>query len=101
MFVPVELDDPVIAAEAPEVPLLSELISPAAVASPAKPEYVCRYDLTSVGKELNQVGEDPAAKADSKELAKDGLLTIWLMKPEGAAVSRTERTGAVGRALAS
>ena len=101
MLVPVELD-PVIAAEAPEVPLiLSELISPAAVASPAKPEYVCRYDFTSVGRELNQVGEDPAAKADSKELAKEGLLTIWLMKPEGAAVSRTERTGAVGRALAS
>ena len=50
---------------------------------------------------MNQLGDDPAAKADSNELAKVGLWTISLRKPEGAAVSRTERTGAVGRALAS
>ena len=50
---------------------------------------------------MNQLGDDPAAKADSNELANDGLWTISLRNPEGAAVRRTESTGAVGKALAS
>lgn len=50
---------------------------------------------------MNQLGEEPAAKADSKLEAYDGSCTILERKPDGAAVCRTERTGAVGRADAS
>lgn len=50
---------------------------------------------------MNQLGEDPAANADSKELAKVWSCTIWLRKAVGAAVSSTARTGLVGRAAAS
>lgn len=50
---------------------------------------------------MNQLGEDPAAKADSKDLAKVWSCTIWLRKAVGAAVSSTARTGLVGRAAAS
>lgn len=50
---------------------------------------------------MNQLGEDPAAKADSKDLAKVWSCTIWLRKDVGAAVSSTARTGLVGRAAAS
>jgi len=35
--------------------------------------YVCRYDRTSVGKDENQPGVEPAANCDSKELAAAGL----------------------------
>lgn len=50
---------------------------------------------------MNQLGEDPAAKADSKDLANVWSCTIWLRKAVGAAVSSTARTGLVGRAAAS
>lgn len=50
---------------------------------------------------MNQLGEDPAAKADSKDLAKVWSCTIWLRKAVGAAVSSTARIGLVGRAAAS
>ena len=43
----------------------------------------------------------PAAKADSQLEAKEGLCRISEMKPEGAAVMRTERMGAVGSSDAS
>lgn len=52
-----------------------------------------------MGSALNQLGDEPAAKADSKDDAKVGLYRISLMKSLGAAVFRTDRTGAVGRAL--
>lgn len=57
--------------------------------------------MTSVGRAKNQLGEEPAANADSNEAANEGLWTISLRKPGGAAVSRTESTGAVGSSLAS
>lgn len=68
---------------------------------PPKPEYVCMYAFTSVGSALNQLGDDPAAKAVWKELAKDWSWSTLLIKDLGAAVSRTESTDGVGKALAS
>jgi hypothetical protein len=53
-----------------------------------------------VGRAVNQLGEEPAAKADWNEFAKDRSWTILLMKDGGAAVKRTERTDGVGRAAA-
>lgn len=50
---------------------------------------------------MNQLGEDPAANADSKDLAKVWSCITWLRKAVGAAVSSTARTGLVGRAAAS
>ena len=50
----------------------------------------------SVGRLWNHAGGVPAAKADSKLDAKDGSCKISERKPDGAAVSSTERTGAVG-----
>ena len=49
---------------------------------------------------MNQLGDDPAAKADWNEFAKDWSCTMLLMKDGGAAVKRTERTDGVGRASA-
>lgn len=54
-----------------------------------------------MGRAVNQLGEDPAANADSKDLAKVWSCTIWLRKAVGAAVSSTARTGLVGSAAAS
>lgn len=49
---------------------------------------------------MNQPGEEPAANADSNELANVLSWTMLLMKDGGAAVKRAERTGAVGKASA-
>ena len=54
-----------------------------------------------MGSALNQLGEEPAANADWNELANDWSCTTLLMNDLGAAVSRTESTDGVGRALAS
>lgn len=50
---------------------------------------------------MNQLGELPAAKADSKEEAKVGLFTMLETKSDGAAVWSAESTGDVGSAEAS
>ena len=53
-----------------------------------------------MGRAVNQLGEEPAANADSNEFAKLLSWTILLINDGGAAVKRAERTGAVGRASA-
>ena len=65
-------------AEPPDVALGVRLpiAPPATVAATPKLVYVCKYDLTSVGRALNQDGEEPAAKADWKELANVGSWRI-------------------------
>ncbi|KAI4151072.1 MAG: hypothetical protein LQ340_003713 [Diploschistes diacapsis] len=69
---------------------------PAAVSTLAYPSYVCRYSLTCVGKARNHDGELPASNSETKLAAYAGSCTMFDRKPEGTAVSSTERTGAVG-----
>ncbi len=59
-----------------------------------------RYDLTSVGREENQPGVEPAANCDSKELAAAGFCASWLIRECGTAVSSTEKTDGLGRMAA-